>query len=175
MHTSARTANLCGALGVVLSDALADAAEVAGGSSAATALVGLYGPSNGASIDALAGVLGLSHSGAVRLVDRLASDGLLERRRGADQRSTALQLTPAGRRMARQVMRRREANLQILLGLLTDDQERMLAEVMERMLIELGRDRAAEARVCRLCDLEACGRPRGECPVAPARRRRHSA
>jgi MarR family transcriptional repressor of emrRAB len=175
MHTPSRTANLLGALGVVLSDALADAAEVAGGRSDATALAALYGPSSGASIDALAGVLGLSHSGAVRLVDRLAADGLLERRRGADQRSTALLLTPAGRRTARQVMRRREANLQVLLGLLTDDQERMLSDVMERLLTELGRDRAAEPRVCRLCDLEACGRSRGECPVAPARRRRHPA
>jgi MarR family transcriptional repressor of emrRAB len=171
MHASPRTANLLGALGIVLADALADAAEPAGGSSTATALVALYGPSASASIDALARVVGLSHSGTVRLVDRLAADGLVERRRGADQRSTALVLTPAGRRVARQTLRRREGNLQKLLASLTDDQQAALADLTGCVLGELG---DAEPRVCRLCDLEACGRSRGECPVAPARRPRHS-
>ncbi len=173
MHTSARTANLLGALGIVLSDALADAAAPAGGTTTATALVALAGPSAGASIDALAGVVGLSHSGTVRLVDRLVADGLAERGRGADQRSTALVLTPAGRRLARQAQRRREANLQFIGELLTDDQQSALAEGAERVLAEFGATRGAEARICRLCDLEACGRSRGECPVAPARRPRH--
>jgi len=174
MHISPRTANLLGALGIVLSDALADAAEPAGGKTTATALVALAGPSSSASIDALAGVVGLSHSGTVRLVDRLVADGLVERRRGVDQRSAALVLTPAGRRSARQVLRRREANLQIIIALLTDEQQAALAEIAERVLAELGDAHDAEARVCRLCDLEACGRSRGACPVATARRRRHA-
>jgi DNA-binding MarR family transcriptional regulator len=173
MHMSSRTANLLGALGIVLSDALADAAEAAGGTTSATALVALSGPSAGASIDGLARVVGLSHSGAVRLVDRLSADGLVERRRGADQRSTALVLTPAGRRTARQVVRRRESNLQFIVALLTDDQQVALEELAERVLSELGATPGVEARVCRLCDLEACGRSRGRCPVAPARRQRH--
>jgi DNA-binding MarR family transcriptional regulator len=174
MHISSRTANLLGALGIVLSDALADAAEVAGGTTSATALVALSGPSAGASIDDLASVVGLSHSGAVRLVDRLAADGHVERRRGADQRSTALVLTPAGRRAARQIVRRRESNLQFVVALLTDDQQVVLEALAERVLGQLGATAGAEARVCRFCDLEACGRARGTCPVAPARRRRHS-
>jgi DNA-binding MarR family transcriptional regulator len=172
MHTSARTANLLGALAAVLSDRLADAAEPAGGSSAAAALVALQGPSAGGSIDALARVVGLSHSGTVRLVDRLAADGLVERRRGADQRSAALILTPPGRRTARQVLRLREANMQFVLAVLTDDQQEALMEIAGTLLAELGRDPGAEPRVCRLCDLDACGRSRGRCPVAPARRRR---
>jgi DNA-binding MarR family transcriptional regulator len=175
MHTSPRAANLLGALGIVLSDALAHAAEPVGGTTTAAALVALSGPSAGASIDALAGVVGLSHSGTVRLVDRLAAHGLLERRRGVDQRSTALFLTPAGRRIARQTLRRREANLQFVVGVLTDDQQAALTEIAERVLGELGAARETEARVCRLCDLEACGRSRGACPVAPARRSRHGA
>jgi DNA-binding MarR family transcriptional regulator len=171
MHTSARTANLLGALGIVLADALADAAEPAGGSSTATALVALYGPSASASIDSLAGVVGLSHSGTVRLVDRLVADGLAERRRGADQRSTALVLTPAGRRSARQVLRQRDTNLQKLLASLTDDQQASLTEAAAALLSQFGE---VEPRVCRLCDVETCGRSRGGCPVAPARRPRHS-
>src|SRR5262249_20709544 len=135
--------------------------------------VALSGPSSGASIDGLAGIISLSHSGTVRLVDRLVADELVERRRGADQRSAALVLTPSGRRAARQVLRKREANIQFIVALLTDAQQDALVEVAERVLGELGRARDAEARVCRLCDLEACGRSRGDCPVAPARVRRH--
>jgi MarR family transcriptional regulator, negative regulator of the multidrug operon emrRAB len=172
MHTSPRAANLLGALAAVLSDRLGDAFEPAGGSSGAAALVALHGPSAGSSIDALAGVVGLSHSGTVRLVDRLVGDGLVERRRGADQRSAALVLTPAGRRAARQVLRVREANMQSVLSVLTDDQQVALVEIAETLLADLGRDPEAEPRVCRLCDLDACGRSRGRCPVAPARRRR---
>ncbi|HEX5619377.1 MAG TPA: MarR family transcriptional regulator, partial [Solirubrobacteraceae bacterium] len=158
MHTAARDANLLGALGTVISDALADAAELGGGSSPAAALVALHGTSAGGTIDALAGRIGLSHSGAVRLVDRLERDGLVERRRGADQRSAALVLTPQGRRAVRRVLSRRDANLQVLLGLLTDDQRAVALELVETLLAGVGRDEGAEPRVCRLCDLEACGR-----------------
>jgi MarR family transcriptional repressor of emrRAB len=172
MHTPARDANLLGALGTVLSDALADAAELAGGASPAAALVALHGTSAGGTIDALAGRIGLSHSGAVRLVDRLVREGLVERRRGADQRSAALVLTPQGRRAARQVLSRRDANLQVLLGLLTDDQRIAAVELVEALLGAVGREDGAEPRVCRLCDLEACWRSRGRCPVAPPARRR---
>jgi MarR family transcriptional repressor of emrRAB len=174
MHTTARDANLLGALGTVLSDALADAAELAGGASPAAALVALYGTSAGGTIDSLAGRIGLSHSGAVRLVDRLVRDGLVERRRGADQRSASLVLTPSGRRAARKVLARRDANLQVLLGLLTDDQRAAAVELVEALLGAVGRGGEAEPRVCRLCDLEACGRSRGRCPVVPHARRRRA-
>jgi DNA-binding MarR family transcriptional regulator len=171
MHSSSRTANLLGALGIVLADALAEA----GGDSEAAALVAIGGPSAGASIEALSAVVRLSHSGTVRLVDRLEADGLLERRRGADQRSAALLLTPAGRRAARHTLRSRDANLQFIVSLLTEDQQDALIDVAERVLGELGARPDAERRICRLCDVDACGRSRGECPVMPARRRRHAA
>jgi hypothetical protein len=74
--------------------------------------------------------------------------------------------------MARQVLSRRDANLQVLLGLLTDDQRAMAIELVEVLLAGVGRQAGAEPRVCRLCDLEACGRSRGRCPVAPPARRR---
>src|SRR3954452_260656 len=157
MHTSARNANLLGAFGIVLADALAEA----GGDSQAAALVAIGGPSAGASIEALSAVVGLSHSGTVRLVDRLEADGLVERRRGADHRSAALLLTPAGRRAARQALRKRGTQMQSVLSLLTDDQQTMLTDVAELVLGRLGARPGAEQRVCRLCDVDACGRSRG--------------
>lgn len=174
MHTSARAANLLGALGLVLLDRLDDAAELAGGRTAATALVAIGGPAAGASIDALARILGLSHSGTVRVVDRLVRESLVERRRGADQRSAALVLTPAGRRAARRVRDRREANMQSLLALLTDDQRGAAVAIAEQILAQAGTTEAAGHRVCRLCDLEACGRRGGLCPVSAASAERRS-
>ena len=48
------------------------------------ALSALHGLTGGQSIDALRRVVGLTHSGAVRLVDRLVAAGPAERRAGAD-------------------------------------------------------------------------------------------
>ena len=76
------------------------ASHGAAGPAALTALDEFLG---GRSMDDLRRVLGLTHSGAVRLVDRLAADGCVERRAGADGRSVALVLTAKGRRVARRV------------------------------------------------------------------------
>ena len=168
----AHLVNVLGALGLALADRLSEAAERAGGSSAAAALVTLYGTRAGIRIDGLARVVSLSPSGAVRLVDRLEADGLVERRRGADQRSTALYLTPAGRRSARRVLAERDGAMHSLLALLTDDQQAVLGHLADRLLRELAAEPAAEGRLCRICDLEACGRSRGDCPVARPRTRR---
>ena len=52
------------------------------GPSAPAALNALEGYLGGEPIDTLRQVLGLTHSGAVRLVDRLVAEGLAERRPG---------------------------------------------------------------------------------------------
>jgi MarR family transcriptional regulator, negative regulator of the multidrug operon emrRAB len=158
MHTSSSLANVLGAFGLALADRLAAACELAGGASAAEALVAVHESRGVASIDALARIVGLSHSGTVRLVDRLQRDGLLERRRGADQRSAALVLTPAGRRLARRVLARRDAEMHSVLALLTAGEQEALGRVASRVL---GAAPEAEARVCRLCDRNACT----TCPV----------
>ena len=154
-----------GAFALALADRLRAAAEPAGGATAAEALVALNGTASGGSIDALAGIVGLSHSGTVRLVDRLERNGHVERQRGADQRSAALVLTPAGRRLARQILTRRNAEMHSVLALLTTGEQGALVRVAERVMHELGVADHAEGRLCRLCDLEACGAARGRCPV----------
>jgi MarR family transcriptional repressor of emrRAB len=165
----AHKATVVGAFALVLADRLGEVAERAGGASAAAALATLYGTRAGARIDSLATITGISHSGAVRLVDRLVAEGLVDRRRGADQRSAALYLTPAGRRAARRLLAERAAAMHSILVLLTPDQQTALTEIASRVLASSSE---AEGRLCRLCDLEACGRSRGRCPVAPARSRR---
>jgi len=58
-----------------------------------------------------------------------------------------------------------------VLSLLTDDQQALLSGLVEQLLAELSSPAGAEGRLCRLCDLEACGRRVGRCPVAPRRTR----
>jgi predicted MarR family transcription regulator len=113
-------------------------------------------------------VLDLTHSGAVRLVDRLAADGLVERRRGADGRSVAVTLTPAGHRAVAEIRAARESALAAALSALSAGERRTLTELNAKLLAGLTSDRASARRICRLCDIEACGHERGTCPVTTA-------
>ena len=107
----AHEVNAFGALAVEVADRVQKAGNPHGASVPA-ALAALHGLAAGQSIDSLARVVGLSHSGAVRLVDRLSETGFAERRMGADGRAVALQLTPEGRRAARRVLAQREAAIE---------------------------------------------------------------
>ena len=169
-HTSARQANLLGTLALAVTGRVEAAVEAASphGPSAPAALSALEGYLGGEPIDALARVLGLTHSGAVRLVDRLAAAGLVERRRGADGRSVAVTLTAAGRRAAVGIRAARESALADALAVLDAGERRALTELNEKLLAGLTSDRASARRICRLCDIEACGHERGTCPVTEA-------
>ena len=160
--------NALGALALEVARRVQEAGEAASphGASAPAALVALHGLTGGQSIDALRRVVGLTHSGAVRLVDRLAAAGLVERRLGADGRAVALQLTPEGRRAARRVLTRREAALETVLAPLTPRERAELARLGERVLAGLTGGQQDRRRICRLCDVDACGR---DCPTRAER------
>ena len=160
----AHESNALGALALEVARRVQEAGDAASphGASAPAALAALHGLSGGQSIDSLRRVVGLTHSGAVRLVDRLAAAGLVERRVGADARAVALQLTPEGRRAARRVLARREAAIEGVLAPLTPAERTTLATLHERLLGSLTGGQEGRRRVCRLCDVEACGR---ECPT----------
>jgi DNA-binding MarR family transcriptional regulator len=161
----AHEVNAFGALALEVARRVQEAGELAspGGASAPAALVALNGLANGQSIDALRRLLGLTHSGAVRLVDRLSAAGLVERRVGVDGRSLSLRLTPEGRRAARRILARREAAIEQLLAPLSASERATLARLHERLLGHTTSTPQDRRRVCRLCDVEACGR---DCPAA---------
>jgi MarR family transcriptional regulator, negative regulator of the multidrug operon emrRAB len=162
--THAHEVNAAGALALEIARRVQEAGEAASphGGSVPAALVALHGLAGGRSIDTLRRVVGLTHSGAVRLVDRLSAAGLAERRVGADGRALALQLTPEGRRAARRVLARREAAIEAVLAPLTPAERTTLAGLHERLLRTLTDGQEERRRVCRLCDVEACGR---DCPT----------
>jgi DNA-binding MarR family transcriptional regulator len=169
-HTNARGANLLGTLSLAVAGRMETAVASQLGPSAPAALSALEGYLGGEPIDALRQVLALTHSGAVRLVDRLVEAGLAERRPGSDARTVAVELTPTGRVAAEAVREARAAVLGEALAVLSADERATLTRLHEKLLAGLTGDRASARRICRLCDIEACGHHRGTCPVTEARR-----
>jgi MarR family transcriptional repressor of emrRAB len=164
--TSARTANLLGAHSLVVADRMRRAAGME--LSSAAVLSALETFADGVSIDQLRRVLGLSHSGGVRIVRRLASRGLVAREPDpADRRAVRLHLTAEGRRAARRVIADRKQTLAALLAPLGARETADLERLLERLLAAVTDEREAANRICRLCDPDVCGHPE-RCPVTQA-------
>jgi MarR family transcriptional regulator, negative regulator of the multidrug operon emrRAB len=145
--------------------------------SAPAALVAFLDFSPNGSIRALSRVVGLTHSGAVRLADRLVAVGYLERHPGVDARSLTLALTPSGRAFAQRIRTARESAVTQALEELSGDQRASLAGICDQLIATLTRlrleQRAAGGEptggaLCRMCDFAACGRHEGNCPAARA-------
>jgi DNA-binding MarR family transcriptional regulator len=163
--------NVVGALVVALGDRIRDATEEAAGMSGAlpAALVSLHEWAGGRTVETLAGGLRLSHSRTVRVIDRLAADGLATRERDpADGRNVLIRLTPAGERMGAAVLAARDAALADALDGLPARERRALAELAERVLGGVTTGRRSAGTICRLCDSGACGHYEGRCPVTRA-------
>jgi DNA-binding MarR family transcriptional regulator len=166
-------ANLLGALALAVVDRTHDAGTAANGQvdNAAIALSALDQMLTDPSIDTLGRMLGLSSSGTVRLVDRLAAAGLVRRAVGADGRVTTVALTPAGRRASRGVATARLTVLEHALSVLDERERAQFGKLAGRLLAGLIRTKTIGVKwTCRLCDTGACGRPEGRCPVATAAR-----
>jgi MarR family transcriptional regulator, negative regulator of the multidrug operon emrRAB len=167
MHMSLRElreANLVGALALEISDRLRDAVLDEGERSmaAAAALVHVR-LRPGESIELLSHVLGVSHAAAVRLVDRLEEQKLVERRPGADGRTRALHLTRRGTKAAERALRDRARRLEEVLAPLTERERRTFAALAAKLLAAAARDRRTARHTCRLCDFPACAHP--ACPI----------
>lgn len=163
MPDERRTANLLGAAVLGLFDELRSVVErQTGRSGESPAALVVLGHQPGLSNDALSRLLGLTHTGSVRLVDRLVADGLVERRASTvDRRGVALFLTPSGETARREVLEKRGALMTSLIGKLAPDDQRQLAALLAQLLQGTARDDTHKLRICRLCDGEACG----NCPI----------
>jgi DNA-binding MarR family transcriptional regulator len=165
-----QTANLLGALSLVVTDRMADAMAVAGGrpESAAAALSALLHFLDRPTVDRLRQVLGLTSSGTVRLVDRMVESGYVERGPGADGRSTSVLLTAAGRVAAEQVAAARAAVLLGALEGLSPAEREMLRGLVSKVVAGLIRGPGAVRWICRLCDIGICRGGEEGCPVGNA-------
>jgi len=70
-----------------------------------------------------------------------------------------------GERRAKAVLARREDELDGVLGVLSASEQRELTRLHEKLLANLPDDVPGAARVCRYCDVHACGHYDGRCPV----------
>jgi MarR family transcriptional regulator, negative regulator of the multidrug operon emrRAB len=157
-----RLANLLGVVGLAVADRIKGTAQDilnhAGETPAALVIIGYgLGPSN----DQLRRILGLSHPGSVRLVDRLVADGLVERREGRDKRAVALYLTNRGAALREKLLVGRLACIRPLLMSLTETEQEALATLLHKLLSSLETTDLERCTLCRLCDDRVCS----NCPI----------
>lgn len=170
-----RAANLVGALSLVIADQAADAVTEAAGrsESAAAALSALLHFLDRPSVDLLRQVLGLTSSGAVRLLDRLEESGYVTRGPGADGRSASVTLTEQGRLAAQRVSDARAAVLEGTLAVLSPAEREEFERLAGKVLVGMMRGPGAVRWICRLCDIGVCRGAEGGCPLGNAARQRY--
>jgi MarR family transcriptional regulator, negative regulator of the multidrug operon emrRAB len=157
-----RTANLLGVLGLAVADRIEETARDilshAGETPAALVVIGYgFGPSN----DQLRRILGLSHPGTVRLVDRLVGDGLVQRHPGHDKRAIALYLTDRGKYLREKLLKQRLAVLRPFLAPLTEVEQESFSVLLHKILQSMAPTDLERCTLCRLCDDSVCS----NCPI----------
>ena len=165
-----QTANLLGALALVITDQAADHVTAASGQAGtdAAALSALHQFLDHPTLDRMRNVLGLTPSGAVRVVDRLAAGGLAGRGPGTDGRSRSVTLTAEGGRTAGRISSTRLGYLADLLSTLSTEENATLHALLGKIMSQVVQGKDGGPWICRLCDLRACGRAAGHCPTANA-------
>ena len=160
---TARNRNVFGAFALMISDDIvrASSSRALEAGPAASALA-LLAHKPGLSIRMLAIGVGLSHAGTVRLVDRLASEELIERRaHSTDGRTRSLYLTPAGKVSSGEILAARDRVIAEGLSVLDPTELKILSDIAERVLRSRLENLDQSYRVCRLCCYEGCT----NCPV----------
>lgn len=157
-----RTANLLGTLSLAVAARVDETTQAilnhSGETAAALVVIGYgFGPSN----ERLRSVLGLSHPGCVRLVDRLVADGLVERRRGEDRRAVALHLTQAGHEARTRILKGRIEAIRPFTDGLDREEEEALGVLLHKLLATLETTDQDRCHMCRLCDGDVCT----DCPI----------
>jgi len=162
MATEPEIANLLGALSLAVMDRIEQGArDVMGhsGETPAALIVIGYGP--GMTNDRLRRILGLSHSGTVRLVDRLVSDRLVERRAGKDGREVALHLTARGAATRKDLLASRISAVTSFLDVLSSLERKRLGELIRDVLAGQDTSELDRFTICRMCDNKVCS----NCPL----------
>jgi DNA-binding MarR family transcriptional regulator len=150
-------ANLLGALALAVMDRIElGAREVIGRGGETPAALVVIGYGQGMTNDKLRRILGLSHSGTVRLVDRLVSDQLVERRSGKDGREVALHLTARGAATRNELMASRISAVTSLLDVLSPTETKRLETLLHELLARQDTSEMDRFTICRMCDDRVC-------------------
>ena len=162
-HDSSHTANILGALAMLIQDrvegAFQSALDLSPMAAAALVMIDVY---PGSSIEQVAGRIGLTHSATVRVVDKLVERGLVEKDRARqDARAQSLKLSKAGKRMLEQLHQTRNQVTDDLLTELAPAQRNALEDAISTILhrcVAPGREADVTCRVCddRRCSPDIC-------------------
>ena len=162
-------ANLLGALSLAVMDRIEQGArEVVGRGGETPAALVVIGYGQGMTNDKLRRILGLSHSGTVRLVDRLVSDQFVERRSGKDGREVALWLTATGAAARKDLLRSRISAVASLLEVLSPAEGQRLETLIRELLARQDTSELDRFTICRMCDDRTCT----NCPLPTTKNRR---
>ena len=169
MHITSRGANLLGATALSVSDLLLAAASIAAATnpSCSAALV-VLAAAPGLSVTELGRRVGLGQSATTRLVDSMEATGLVQRTPSVG-RSVAVELTAAGRHSSADLLEARGAALTELMTVLDDDEQDLLATLLDKLLVRLYEHVGNAELICRLCDRDGCT-SHAVCPVGQAER-----
>lgn len=169
MMVESEIANLLGALSLAVMDRIEQGArEVIGRGGETPAALVVIGYASGMTNDKLRRILGLSHSGTVRVVDRLVSDRLVERRRGKDRREVALHLTAKGAATRKDLLASRIAALASFVDVLSPSEEKRLGELIRNVLARQDTSELDRFAICRMCDDRFCTK----CPLPTTKGKR---
>ena len=162
-------ANLLGALSLAVIDRIEEGArEVVGRGGETPAALVVIGYGQGMTNDKLRRILGLSHSGAVRLVDRLVSDQLVERRAAQDGREVALFLTPTGTAARKELLAARISAAASFLSVLSPAETQRLGTLIHALLERQDTSELDRFTICRMCDDRRCT----NCPLPTTKSKR---
>jgi DNA-binding MarR family transcriptional regulator len=152
-----RTVNIFGALVLTLHDQIRQNSDRAAGTTGeAAAAVVVIGNLPRRSIEFLREALLLSHSGTVRIIDKLVGKRLVRRaRRAGDGRTSELTLTSTGVRKAKAILKVRHDVIADALDTLSAEEQDQLRSITERLLAAVTKEEWADA-MCRLCDESSC-------------------
>jgi DNA-binding MarR family transcriptional regulator len=161
-------ANLLGALSLAVMDRIEQGVgEVVGRGGEAPAALVVIGYAKGMTNDKLRRILRLSHSGTVRLVDRLVSDQLVERRPGKDGREVALYLTATGAAIRKDLLVSRISAVASLLDALSPAETKRLGTLIRELLARQDTSEMDRFTICRMCDDRVCM----NCPLPTTKRK----
>ena len=163
IHMDAAGVNVLAAWLLAAGDDVRTSAATTGLSTGKAAALVLVSNNPGCSVDWLRARMGLTHSGTVRLVDRLAGADLLRRGTAThDGRAVALTTTSAGDEQVAQIHAVRTGVITRLLEDLPEATAAALLEVATVQLRSTPRNNVQADVTCRLCRLASC---LPHCPV----------
>ena len=127
---------------------------------AAVALI-VIGSKPGQPIERLRQALEMSHSGCVRLVERLMLAGYAERHVGRNKREAAIHLTAVGEQMRSDLLAARREGAWAVFSNLDNAERNVVRGYLARMLDRMAPDGNGAEGVCRLCEVAVCK----DCPA----------